>query len=438
MANPRSGNEPEVKGKEPDAASLSNGSGSNGSGANGRGDGKGHEGNGSIVNPAGGDPSPESIYADSTLAAAGPLSPYDDDLSTLSALPAPRLEDSLQVWEPPSPTAWRKNAVSHAGSAIMGGIVAVGAFIAFGPKRVVHVTDPRPLVTLAPPTPNPGMVPGLNGMNPPVPFGPQGPGVNGAAPNLPPGAKLPGAAANPMPNVKPGTGVPVPPANPSGSQVASVNLPRGGGSIPPLPKGVTIPNLTDAPPPQVFSAKGVPVLPPGYINQVNVGRPPAGLVQANGANGFVPPPPVTAKGPRVKGPLAPGLKGYSTIAKVIGSPPTSPNDAGEDTDRAIDRLKRAAEANPKDPVAQLQLEKAYRKKLIQADRVDEMEHYRALADDARDKAKTILTNDGAKPAPKAATPPPAPPAEQKPAPKAPEGESKPAAPDEAKPASPPS
>jgi hypothetical protein len=74
-------------------------------------------------------------------------------------------------------------------------------------------------------------------------------------------------------------------------------------------------------------------------------------------------------------------------------------------DQAIASAQKNVESNPKDPVTYLQLEKLYRRKLIQADRVDEMERYRNLADEAREKAKSLLSTDkpsASKPSPPAA------------------------------------
>lgn len=382
------------------------------------------DGNGSAAPP---DEAPAAYEANR------PLSPYDDEPSTLSALPAPRIEDSIQVWEPPSPTAWRKNALTHAGSMLVGAAVTLGAVyftVGLSPNKVVMVKE-RPLIAQTPQMPTttmpgsmPGMVPGAAGGNALDPNSPLALGGDGNL-ALPEGsATLPGASQNPMPNAPPGTGVPTPGEAPSGGGSGGGSAVRGGGLIPPPPDGLRLPPLVMEAPPTTRPAVGLPTLPPGFTLPNSSGRP--------SANALPPPVPTasTPKGGRPKGPTAPPVRVDAQNNRVIAATPPRSAESEEDVDQAINRLRRSADSNPKDAATQLQLEKLYRKKLIQADRVDEMEQYRSLADQSRDRARALLNNEGSRPAPKAAAPKaapkvaaPAPKAEPRPEPKdAPKGD----------------
>ncbi|MBW3624439.1 MAG: hypothetical protein KY468_13620 [Armatimonadetes bacterium] len=346
------------------------------------------------------------IEARSTLSALDPRSPYDD-APMISALPAPRMEESIQVWEPPSPTAWRKSALTHAGSMVFGAAVALGAFVAFGPKQVVKVPAPPPIDRLAAAPPQgmtPGLIPGGADGNAPGAVPPAALGGDGNI-ALPPGSEIPGATPNSMPNVPPGTGVPDPgtatPSTPAGA--GGSTAPRSGGSIPAIPNAnLRLPPLV-GPPPQIRPAGDLPPLPPGAFPGGNVGRPPINLARPTLPQDTIPAGLPQAPVAKPKGPTAPSVRAGVNGGRVVAvtPPPTRAADPDEDTDQAISRLRKSVDSNPKDAATLLQLEKLYRRKLIQADRVDEMERYRSLADESRDRAKNILTGDGPKPAPKA-------------------------------------
>ena len=365
---------------------------------------------------------------------------YAED-ATRSALPALLPEDGLQPWQP-EPTSWRKRAATHAGAAVLGAAVAVGAIAATigltpkeKPVQTALATDLSQFRTAPPPPVNDALAPGLTA--PPV--GPGQDGLNGAPPTtgMVPGPTAPGAVTpggpvtggpNPTVTVPPG-----PPTMPQGSGRrprfdGGTPLPSMRGNLLPPPTNMNLPPLTTLP-----TQPGVAVVPPM----------PPGIMPGRGnrmPSGIQPIPPSgnpvnTITRARPKGPTAPPVKevnGKVTPAAPIGGGRAPERD--ESPDAAIARLRRTVDSNPNDALAQLQLEKQYRRKLIQAERVEEMEQYRDLADRARDKARNLLSGDGGR---TAAPKPPAPkPAATAKPPAAGEGEkTQPAPASETKPAS---
>jgi hypothetical protein len=189
--------------------------------------------------------------------------------------------------------------------------------------------------------------------------------------------------------------------------------PRFEGPGPMLPRpNFNLPPLT---PPKTGPAAGLPTLPPGFANSL-AGRPPLVNGQPPHPNMMKPGVPASTK---PKGPTPPPLKanpnGKPTPAAAIPPAPATPPPPAEtgNMDQAIASAQKSVDAHPNDPVNYLQLEKLYRRKLIQADRVDEMERYRNLAEQAHEKAKNLLTND------KPVAPTPEPPANTEPKPSSP-------------------
>ncbi len=355
------------------------------------------------AHPASPDPAPlTSTQAEEDIASI-PLESASSGESeslpaSISALPAPIIPRSMEVWEPPSPTAWRKSAFSHAGAAVLGAVVtllAVKLTLGFTPTKVEIRTE-RPLLTIAP-EPKVTMIPGQTGINgmsgtpgtvapgmvTPNGVAPIGP----AAPNSVPA--VPGGKLNPAP-----TGAPLP----GGSGTPLAASPQLRGTLMPPPVNIKLPPLTSLsvkPGPQGF----VPIQ-PGVIPK-GASRPPIPAFPTNPtANPAQKMPGTIPSLPKVKGVTAPPVKVDTQSDKAA---PASSSPSSEDVDAAISSVQKSISSNPRDPMAQLQLEKLYRKKLIGAERVDEMERYRSLADDARDKARALL-NDSGKAAPKPANP----------------------------------
>ncbi len=373
---------------------------------------------------------------DSSMIEEG-ASPGAEDAAQ-SLLPARLERQEVQVWQPPSPHAWRRSALTHMAAVAVGAAVTIGgiaATIGLKPRQVV--LHDAPVLNLNPPLNSNSMAQGQSGMpgapNGLTPGAPNGltPGVNGAAPGAmvgPNGQPVPGAMVGPNGQPVPGApvvgpnGQPVPGAvvGPNGAPMASgppmptapgvappagrsavvvqpgAPLPSGGramalspqlrGMTLPPPKGIVLPPLT----PLSGRAPNLPFqpLPPGSAGQLT-GRAGAPLSPMPTA-----PKPVPVAPPKAKGFTAPAVRLDPRTNRVLpATPPPRPVAPSRvDPDTALADARRNADANPRDPVAQLQLEKLARKKLTTVENVAEMERYRNLADNAKQRAKDLLND----------------------------------------------
>ncbi|HEY3282563.1 MAG TPA: hypothetical protein VGN26_09845 [Armatimonadota bacterium] len=227
--------------------------------------------------------------------------------------------------------AWGRPAATHLAAALGGAVVAlsvVGATVGFSPR--VKVVTRQQVVRIPVPVTQPKPLPPVLG--PENPYKLQA----GAGPGAPVG---PGMAAKPA---LPGRSAPSP------ADTALAGLP---------------------------AAKRV-ALPPLVLSQLQK-LPPLGPKMV-----------VVPKS-------TPGPKSAKPDAKDVG-PTGSPLAQGTALadrgkwDEAITKLKAAATANPRDPQVFTALYKAYRQKMVAAEKYEEMEQYRALARDAQDKAALLL------------------------------------------------
>ncbi len=244
--------------------------------------------------------------------------------------------------------AWRRPMVTHLAAGITGAVVAltvVGASIGFGPRERVVTRQQIVRVPVAAPPP------AVPEVKPPAStdevLGPPSP--NAAKP------EAPGAAGPP----------------PAGA-LAPRDVPLG-----PPAKRVPLPPLVISPPRQ--GPGQLPVFQPPVSRQVVV--VPKGTPQAKPK-----PQPAAPSPPPTGSALVQGVA-LAERGRV---------------DEAIARLKEATAANPRDPQAYAALYRAYRQKMIAAEKLEDEERYRALANEAQEKAHQLLAPT--KPAPPPSAP----------------------------------